>query len=109
MNNEFWKRLVKYSLEGLAVAVAVVVIPQRSLDVKEVYAVALTAAATFAVLDLLAPSIAVGARKGAGFGIGLNVSGNNVSGLFGNDQPAGVPVPVPAPAPQTASPAGSGV
>jgi hypothetical protein len=37
----------------------------------------LTAAATLAVLDLLAPTVGMGARHGAGFGIGASLVGVN--------------------------------
>ena len=38
-------------------------------------AAALTAAATFSILDTYVPSLAVSARTGAGFGIGANLVG----------------------------------
>jgi hypothetical protein len=41
----------------------------------EVLMLAVTAAAVFAVLDLVSPSIAFTARQGAGFGIGANLVG----------------------------------
>ena len=37
--------------------------------------IALTAAATFSILDTYVPSMAVSARSGAGFGIGANLVG----------------------------------
>lgn len=61
---------LKYLLEGLAVAAAAYFIPKRKTSVQEVAMIALTAAATFAVLDLFAPAVGSGARHGAGFGIG---------------------------------------
>ena len=63
---------LKYLLEGLAVAAAAYYIPQKKTSLREVAMIALTAAATFAVLDIFAPAIASGARQGAGFGIGAN-------------------------------------
>ena len=65
--------LVKYALEGLAVAVAAFYIPRRNLNVKDIVMIALTAAATFAVLDMFSPFVSVSARQGAGFGIGYNM------------------------------------
>ena len=62
--------LVKYFLEGLAVAVAAFALPRQSLNVQEILLVGLTAAATFAILDQFAPSVGSGARFGSGFGIG---------------------------------------
>jgi hypothetical protein len=37
--------------------------------------IGLTAAATFAILDIYAPSVGSGARTGAGFGIGATMVG----------------------------------
>ena len=71
--------LVKYLLEGLAVAAAAYYIPQKSADLREIGMIALTAAAVFAILDQYAPAVSVGARQGAGFGIGYNIT----SGLEG--------------------------
>ena len=61
---------LKYLLEGLAVAAAAYFIPKRKTSVQEIAMIALTAAATFAVLDLFAQAVGSGARHGAGFGIG---------------------------------------
>ena len=56
---EMVKRLVKYLVEGAAVAAAVYYIPKRSLDWEEIVTIAITAAATFCVLDVVSPSIVV--------------------------------------------------
>ena len=40
---------------------------------EEVLMIALTAAATFALLDMYAPSVGATARQGAGFGIGAGL------------------------------------
>ena len=72
---EMVKRLVKYLVEGAAVAAAVYYIPKRSLDWEEIVTIAITAAATFCVLDVVTPSIAGAARQGTGFGIGANLAG----------------------------------
>jgi ABC-type Co2+ transport system permease subunit len=72
---EFVNRALKYLLEGLAVAVAAIYIPKKALAMDEVATLALTAAAVFALLDVLAPSVGVTARQGAGFGIGSNLIG----------------------------------
>ena len=72
---EFVNRALKYLLEGLAVAVAAIYIPKKALGMDEVATLALTAAAVFALLDVLAPSVGVTARQGAGFGIGANLVG----------------------------------
>lgn len=72
---EFVKRLLKYLVEGLVVAIAASTIPKKSLDVQDVGVIALSAAATFALLDLFAPTISYAARQGAGFGVGANLVG----------------------------------
>ena len=66
---------VKYLLEGIAVAVAAYFIPRKKVEIAEIIFIALSAAATFAVLDIFAPKVGEGARKGAGFGIGANTVG----------------------------------
>ena len=74
--------LVKYFLEGLAVAVAAYFIPKRNeISFNEVIFIALSAAATFAILDIFAPSIGDGARKGAGFGTGARMVGWPMEGF----------------------------
>jgi ABC-type Co2+ transport system permease subunit len=55
------------------VAIAAYAIPKRSLNVEEIVLIALTAAATFSILDTYIPSMGVSARTGAGFGIGANL------------------------------------
>lgn len=70
---ELVKRIVKYLVEGLMVAIAAYAIPKRSLNIEEIVLIALTAAATFSILDTYVPSMGVTARSGAGFGIGANL------------------------------------
>ena len=72
---ELVKRIIKYLVEGLMVAIAAYAIPKRSLNIEEIVLIALTAAATFSILDTYVPSLAVSARTGAGFGIGANLVG----------------------------------
>jgi ABC-type Co2+ transport system permease subunit len=72
---ELIKRVIKYMIEGLMVAIAAFAIPKRSLNLEEIALLALTAAATFAILDTYIPSMGVSARQGTGIGIGLNLSG----------------------------------
>ena len=73
--SELVRRVVKYLVEGIMVAVAAYAIPKRSLNIDEVMLIALTAAATFSILDTYVPSLAVSARSGAGFGVGANLVG----------------------------------
>jgi hypothetical protein len=72
---EIVKRAVKYLIEGGAVAVAAYYIPKKKMNIEEIAMIAVTAAATFALLDMYAPSIGNAARQGTGFGIGANLSG----------------------------------
>lgn len=72
---ELMKRIIKYLVEGLMVAIAAYAIPKQSLKMEEVIIIALTAAATFAVLDVFVPAMGSSARGGAGFGIGANLVG----------------------------------
>jgi|TARA_B100001093_G_scaffold519208_1_gene607144 ABC-type Co2+ transport system permease subunit len=72
---ELVRRAVKYLVEGIMVAIAAYAIPKKSLNVDEVMLIALTAAATFSILDTYVPSMGASARSGAGFGIGANLVG----------------------------------
>lgn len=73
--NELVKRAIKYLIEGLVVALAAFAIPKKQLNVEEIVIIALTAAATFSILDVFIPAMGVSARGGAGFGIGANLVG----------------------------------
>ncbi len=73
--NELVKRAIKYLIEGLVVALAAFAIPKKQLNVEEIVIIALTAAATFSILDVFIPSMGSSARGGAGFGIGANLVG----------------------------------
>ena len=72
---ELVRRAVKYLVEGVMVAIAAYAIPKKSLNLDEVALIALTAAATFSILDTYVPAMAVSARSGAGFGIGATLVG----------------------------------
>ena len=73
--SEIVNRTIKYLIEGAVVAAAAIFIPRKSLPLDEITTLALVAAAVFAVLDLVSPSIGVTARQGAGFGLGANLVG----------------------------------
>jgi ABC-type Co2+ transport system permease subunit len=73
--SEFIKRAIKYLVECIMVAIAAFAIPKKRLDIEEIVVIALTAAATFSILDVFVPSMASSARGGAGFGIGANLVG----------------------------------
>jgi len=73
--SELIKRAIKYIIEGIIVALAAYVIPKKSLNVEEVVVIALTAAATFSVLDVFIPSMGVTSRTGTSFAIGAGLAG----------------------------------
>ena len=73
--SELIKRIAKYLVLGLVISVVAIVIPKKSLNLEEVVILALSAAATFSILDVFVPSIADSARAGAGFGLGANLIG----------------------------------
>jgi ABC-type Co2+ transport system permease subunit len=80
--SELVKRIIKYLVLGLVIAVVSIVIPKKSLNLEEVVILALSAAATFSILDVFVPSIADAARTGAGFVIGSSISGGlRVAGM----------------------------
>jgi ABC-type Co2+ transport system permease subunit len=72
---ELVRRAIKYLIEALAIAIVAYAIPKKALNVEEIVILALTAAATFSILDVFIPSIGASARGGAGFGIGANLIG----------------------------------
>ena len=78
---EVFKRAIKYILEGGCVAIAAYYIPKKKMKGEEILMLAITAAATFAILDMYAPSIGNATRQGAGFGIGGNLVGFTKLGL----------------------------
>ena len=77
---EIVTRVIKYLLEGLAVAVAMIIIPRRIPQLEEIISISVVAALVFAILDLLSPSVGLTARQGAGFGLGANLVGFPGSG-----------------------------
>lgn len=69
---ELLKRAVKYAIQGIAVAlVAYMLFKNRmKLSTKDILILAGTAALTFAILDTFVPTVSLGAKLGAGFGLG---------------------------------------
>ena len=72
---ELVKRVIKYLIEGLIVAIAAYAIPKKTMNTEEIFIIALTAAATFSILDVFIPAMGTSVRGGAGFGIGANLVG----------------------------------
>jgi len=80
--SELVKRIIKYLVLGLVIAVVSIVIPKKSLNLEEVVILALSAAATFSILDVFVPSIADSARNGLGLVVGANLGGGlRVAGM----------------------------
>lgn len=67
--------LIKYLLEGLAVAVATYLIPSSKLAATNIVLIALVGAAVFAILDQFSPLVALGTRQGTGFMMGYQQVG----------------------------------
>lgn len=72
---EVFVRILKYLMEGLVVATAAFMFPNKKLSMDDVVLIGFVAAATFSLLDLYSPSLGVSARSGAGLGIGANLVG----------------------------------
>ena len=71
---ELCKRVVKFLVLGSVVAISALLI-QSKLKAEAVIMLSLVSAATFAILDMYAPTIAPHAQQGAGLGIGLSMVG----------------------------------
>ena len=69
------QNLVKYLIEGLAVAICAMLIPKKALGAEEIMIIALTAAATFSILDVFIPAMGSSARNGAGLTLGSTLVG----------------------------------
>lgn len=76
--SEVVKRIIKYLIEGIVVAIVAFAIPKQSLKIDEVLILALCAAATFSILDVFMPAMGQGVRQGAAYGIGLGLGGFGV-------------------------------
>ncbi len=70
--SEILARALKYLIEGRAVGLACYF---TNLKFDTIIIIAITAAATFAVLDMFSPQVSDAARLGTGFGIGSQFAG----------------------------------
>jgi ABC-type Co2+ transport system permease subunit len=75
--SELIKKIIKYLVLGLVISVVAIVIPRKPLNLEEVILLALSAAATFSILDVFLPSVGESAR----FGLGATVGSNLIGGL----------------------------
>ena len=76
--NELVKRAIKYLIEGLAVGIACYF---SNLKADQIIAISITAAVTFAILDMYSPRISDAARLGTGIGIGSQFAGIRMIGM----------------------------
>jgi ABC-type Co2+ transport system permease subunit len=72
---EVFTRVVKYLIEGLVVGIVASLLPDKPMSTDKIVLLGMTAAAMFAILDLVAPSISTSVRQGAGLGLGFNLVG----------------------------------
>ncbi len=75
---EILTRFLKYLFEGLAVGIACYF---SNLKADQIIAISITAAVTFAILDMYSPRISEAARLGTGIGIGSQFAGIRMVGL----------------------------
>ena len=54
---EIMKRVIKYLVEAIVVAVACFAIPKKAMNLEEIALIALVAAATFSILDTYMPRL----------------------------------------------------
>ena len=99
LHSNLVKVLVKYVIQGTAVAVAMFLIPRNQVAPKDIMMIAVTAATVFLVLDLFAPAVAEGARSGSGFGLGAQMVGwpGAMAGRAAAPMMPSVPTSVPSP------------
>ena len=70
---EILGRVLKYFFEGIAVGLACFF--TAKLNMEQIIIIAVTASATFAILDMYTPNVSNAARLGTGFGIGSQFAG----------------------------------
>jgi hypothetical protein len=54
---EIMKRVIKYLVIGIVVALACFAIPKKSMDLEEIALISLVSAATFSILDTYMPRL----------------------------------------------------
>ena len=67
------QNILKYVLEGLAVAIVAFVLTGKKSKIEDILMIAAGATATFILLDRFSPGVAAGTRQGTGFGVGFNL------------------------------------
>lgn len=71
---EVIRRVLKYLFEGLAVGLASMYLI-KGAKLESAVMVGITAAAVFALLDMMAPGVSSGTRFGSGIGMGMGLVG----------------------------------
>jgi uncharacterized ferredoxin-like protein len=71
--SEILGRALKYLMEGIAVGLACFFTAKLNMD--QIIIIAITAAVTFAILDMYTPQVSSAARMGTGLGIGSQFTG----------------------------------
>jgi uncharacterized ferredoxin-like protein len=71
--SEILARFLKYIMEGIAVGLACFFTAKLNMD--QILIISITAAVTFAILDMYTPQISTAARMGTGFCIGSQLTG----------------------------------
>ena len=66
--------IIKYLIEGIAVAIAAYFLPRRKSQMQEILIIGAMASLTFFILDTFAEDVGRGARFGVGFEIGNNLA-----------------------------------
>ena len=72
---ELVKRVVKYLIEGVVVAIVAFSLPKQTLNIEEITIIGLVAALTFSILDVFIPAMGSSARSGAGLTLGSSLVG----------------------------------
>jgi hypothetical protein len=67
------RNLILYLIEGIAVAIAAYVIPNRRTKLNEIVVISFIASISFFILDVFSDKVGSGSRLGAGLGIGYNL------------------------------------
>ena len=80
-------QVLKYLLEGVAVGASTYLVSKKKVSMNEILMISLSAAATFALLDMLAPDVSSGARQGTGFGLGAQQVGFGMGESFQSKLP----------------------
>jgi hypothetical protein len=74
--NEILIRIVKYIFEGVLVGLVASLLPSKNqLSINEIFILGLSAAAAFAVLDMISPNMSGTAKQGAALGTGFRLVG----------------------------------